>query len=300
MVAFWWEDWPGTSVRPAAWSGWIDTAFIIGAAIVLTLVAQVVVGTPDLRGMFESSPGAGHAATFPGVLPLAGAAFTVMLQLTLVCEGWPLRRLPRVTGGLLALGLSWLIAVVLYHLVITAHPASGSGLRSHSGLINGADLGALLLVVGVWQAWWYVAWKGWPFVELTHRAARLTTANLVIIGGGVLTYSILRRTTIEAETITAVAGALIAAGLTASMLFEGAVRPHVNPAWDRLASVTVISAGAALLYLALVAFADSRTWSRVTRSQWVGYSTVAISVSVILHTAVGRRWPFGDESEPSP
>jgi hypothetical protein len=123
MVGFWWDDWPGTVIRPRAWSGWIDTAFIVGAAIVLTLLAQVVVGRPDLQGIFESSPGVGHAATFPAVLPLAGAAFTIMLELTLVFEGWPLRRLPRVPGGLVAIALSWLIAVVLYHLVVSAFQA---------------------------------------------------------------------------------------------------------------------------------------------------------------------------------
>ena len=43
MVAFWWEDWPGTRLRPS-WSGWADTALIAVGAVVLTGIGQVVVG----------------------------------------------------------------------------------------------------------------------------------------------------------------------------------------------------------------------------------------------------------------
>jgi hypothetical protein len=144
----------------------------------------------------------------------------------------------------------------------------------------------------------YVEWKAWPFVGLGRRWLRLTAANLVIIGGGILTYAMLRGAGVEAETITAGAGCLVAAGLTASMLFEGAVRPHLTAAWNRIVVVTVTAVGGALLYIALSAFAESRNLVRVTRSQWVAYATTALSISVILHTAVGRRWPFGDESDP--
>ena len=47
--------------------------------------------------MFEANPPPGVPATFPATLALAGAVFTAMLQLSLVCERWPL-------GGL---GLRW-------------------------------------------------------------------------------------------------------------------------------------------------------------------------------------------------
>lgn len=48
-------------------------------------------------------------------MPLAGLAFIAMLQLTLVCEGRPLRQhLHHIAAGLGALGASWLVAVALY------------------------------------------------------------------------------------------------------------------------------------------------------------------------------------------
>src|ERR1044072_6378157 len=52
MIAFWWEDWPGTRLGPN-WAGWADTALIAAAAIVLTGVAQAIAGGLDLRGMFQ-------------------------------------------------------------------------------------------------------------------------------------------------------------------------------------------------------------------------------------------------------
>ena len=99
MVAFWWEDWPGTRLR-SSWSGWADTVLIAVGAVVLTAVGQVIAGGLDVGALF--SPG-GRVPTFPATLPLAGAVFVVMLEVTLVGEGWPLRRLPPLVGGPLAL-----------------------------------------------------------------------------------------------------------------------------------------------------------------------------------------------------
>jgi hypothetical protein len=293
MVAFWWDDWPGT-IRSEAWSGWIDTLLIAAGAIAFTVLGQVVVGRADLDALFRSAPGPGQAAT-TAVLPVAGAAFAAMLQLTLVCEGWPLHQLPRIPGGLLAIATAWIIAAVLYWSVVDVHPPAGSGLRAHDGMISGPELGALLTVIGVWQVW-YITWRGWPFSTLRNQAARLALANLVVLGGGWLTYLILDRgASVATETITAAAGSFIAAGLIVSMLFEGAVRSHLTPAWDRVASVAVIAVLALLLYRGLSAFGDGQRWERITTGEWVTYATLdALGVSVILHTAVGRRWPFGD------
>jgi hypothetical protein len=113
MVAFWWEDWPGTMLRPS-WSGWADTALIIVGAVLLTALGQIVVADLDLRSIFDPTPGHGHVPTFPATMPLAAVAFVAMLQLTLVGEGWPLRRLPRLAGGLVALAIAWAVAVVVY------------------------------------------------------------------------------------------------------------------------------------------------------------------------------------------
>ena len=56
MVAFWWEDWPGTRLR-SSWSGWADTALIVAGAVVLAGIGQVVAGGLDVTGLFDPSPG---------------------------------------------------------------------------------------------------------------------------------------------------------------------------------------------------------------------------------------------------
>ena len=73
MVAFWWDRWPGTRLRPS-WSGWADTVLIAAGAVVLTALGQIAVGRLDLRAIFAPSPGTGHVPTFPATMPLAAAA----------------------------------------------------------------------------------------------------------------------------------------------------------------------------------------------------------------------------------
>jgi hypothetical protein len=71
MVAFWWNDWPGSRLA-TPWTGLIDTALVIAASVVLTIAGQAIVERPDLRGVFEAHPGPGVPVTFPATLALAG------------------------------------------------------------------------------------------------------------------------------------------------------------------------------------------------------------------------------------
>jgi hypothetical protein len=286
MVAFWWDGWPGTRLR-ASWSGWANTVLIAVAAVVLTGLGQAIAGHFDVRGIFDPAPGPGHAPTFPTTLPLAAAAFIVMLQLSLVWEGWPLRRLPLVPAGIAALAISWLVALALYAALADVRPPAGAGLATRHGPIAGADLGALLVLVGAWQVLFYVAWRGWPFSAIDRRAARLLAANAVVIAGGVLTYVLVHDATgVSAERITAAAGSFVAAGLLVGMLLEG---------WlgSRLATLAAIVVLGATLDLVLQAYASGRVWTRGGADDWVAHAALnAIAVSVILHVAVGKRWPL--------
>jgi hypothetical protein len=286
MVAFWWDGWPGTRLR-ARWSGWANTVLIAVAAVVLTGLGQAIAGHFDVRGIFDPAPGPGHAPTFPTTLPLAAAAFIVMLQLSLVWEGWPLRRLPLVPAGIAALAISWLVALALYAALADVRPPAGAGLATRHGPIAGADLGALLVLVGAWQVLFYVAWRGWPFSAIDRRAARLLAANAVVIAGGVLTYVLVHDATgVSAERITAAAGSFVAAGLLVGMLLEG---------WlgSRLATLAAIVVLGATLDLVLQAYASGRVWTRGGADERVAHAALnAIAVSVILHVAVGKRWPL--------
>ena len=293
MIAFWWEDWPGSRLRPG-WSGLLNTALVVAGAVLLTFAGQMVVGRLDLRGVFDPTPGAGDAPTFPATMPLAAGFFVVMLQLTLVSEGWPLRRLGRLASGPAALVISAGIAVGLYVLVVRFHPAPCSGLRPRSGPLSGGELGALLVVVGVWQVLFFVAMRGWPFAEVASRALRLVTANLLVVGAGVLTFAVLRGVLgWSASAVSAAGGSVVAAVLLQAMLFEGWPRSDDRPDLERLTTLGVVTILAGLLYCGLTAVARNAYWTIDTPDEWVAYAGLnAIGAAVILHVAIGGRWPF--------
>jgi hypothetical protein len=268
-VAFWWEDWPGTTLRPS-WSGWADTVFIAAGAVVFTGLGQVAVDHLDLRGIFVPSPGAGHVPTFPATMPLAAAAFIAMLEFTLVGEGWPLRALPRRAGGLLALAVAWGAALVVYFALAGVRP----------------ELATALILVGASQALFYVAWRGWPFSHIATRSRRLACAHVVVIAAGLLAYLVLHGVAgVGTDPLAAYAACFVAAALVLGMLLEG---------WLSR-SVTVIAAVAlaAVLALTLYAVAGSLRFTRASADAWVTHVALnALSASVLLHVAIGRRWPF--------
>src|ERR1700704_3990987 len=127
MIALWWEDWPGARLK-APLSGSLNTVLAIAGGVVLTFIGQLVVGHGAVRGIFDARPAPLSSPTFPATMPLAGAFFVVMLQLTLVNEGWPLRRLGRIAAGVIAVAAAWAIALTLYLVLVRTHPKPSSGL----------------------------------------------------------------------------------------------------------------------------------------------------------------------------
>ncbi|HKF30775.1 MAG TPA: hypothetical protein VKB37_00215 [Jatrophihabitantaceae bacterium] len=95
--------------------------------------------------------GPGHVPMFPATLPLGGTAFVAMLELTLVGEGWPLRRLPRIPAGLLAVLISWALALAVYGRLAGVDTPPGSDVIVRYGPVRGAVLGEVLVVIGAWQ-----------------------------------------------------------------------------------------------------------------------------------------------------
>jgi hypothetical protein len=293
VVAFWWEDWPGTRLR-AGLSGWADTVVIALGALVLTAIAQSLAGGLDPVGLFDATPGAGHVPTFPATLPLAGTAFVVMLELILVGEGWPLHRLPRIPAGLIALAVSCAVATLVYVTVVDIRPPAGSRVIARDGPVTGEHLGTVLVLIGAAQVLVYVLWQGRPFAAITSRRTRLACAHVAVIGAGVVTFIVVHVAFgVAAVTITAAAGCFVAACLVLGMQFEGLHLGGLGPAAMRV--VLTLAAGA--LTVALVAtlrgFAGGLRLQRVTADQWVVHASLnALAVSIILHVAVGRRWPF--------
>jgi hypothetical protein len=302
MIAFWWENWPGTRLR-ASWSGWADTLLIAVIAVALTIAGQLLVGHFDLRGIFSPNPGPGHSPVFPITLPLAGAAFVAIMQLTFVCERWPLSRLGSTVGGLLALAAAWAVALVLFFGLAGFQPPSDSGLIARSGPLAPAELGALLVLTGLWQIWFYISWDGWPFTRLTRRTTRLFAGNVVVVGAGIITYLLADTVGVAAVTMIAAAGSFIAAALLVGLLFDGWLPGSPRPSLKRPIIIVVDLVVAAILYAAINAYANHLHWTFAHPTEWVAHVMLnAIAFSVILHVAIGQRWPFaradGDASGP--
>ena len=157
-------------------------------------------------------------------------------------------------------------------------------MTARSGPIAGADFGAALVWIGAWQVLCFVVWRGWPTSGLRPRAARLACAHALVVGGGLLTYALVRAW-FEAPAVTAAAGCFVAAGLIVGMLLEVAAEPPLALAW---------ALGlAAALYAVLAALAAAFSFERATAQDWIAHAALnALAVSTILHVAVGRRWPF--------
>ncbi|HKN54850.1 MAG TPA: hypothetical protein VJX66_20285 [Amycolatopsis sp.] len=255
MIAFWWEDWPGTLAR-GGWSGLSDTAIVVAGGLLLAAVGRAIGGT--------------------GAIALAAGIFTAMLQLTLVCERWPLDGFGRIRSGIAALLLCWVAGVAGYLLAARVLE----------------EYGAWLTAVGVWQMIFYVALRGWPFTRIGARAVRLVSANAAVVACGWGTYAIGRLAGWAPGRITAVCGAGIAAVLVVSMLFE---------AWPAIRLGLLPGRGLALLITLLLTAVLSWTLPMLARrtgvpgtevNGWVAHATLnALSLAVILHVAVWRRWP---------
>ena len=149
-----------------------------------------------------------------------------------------------------------------------------------------ADLGTVLILIAAWQTLFYVAWRGWPFTRVETRWRRLTCAHVVVIAAGVLTFLVIHGVLgVGREPLAAYAGCFVAAALLLGMLLDSCLNR----------SITLIAAVAlaAVLALALYDIAGSLRFARASTDAWVTHVTLnAISMSVLLHVAVGRRWPF--------
>jgi hypothetical protein len=217
-------------------------------------------------------------------MPLAGAIFVAILELTLVSEGWPLRRLNRLAGGVAALGVAWGIGILLFETLVA----------DASGPVAGAQFGSALICVAVLQVGFYVVLRGWPFSQIATRVLRLGVANLAVVGGGLAIYQALHRAAgLAPATISAVGGTAVAAGLVIGMLFDGWLERGLAPATARMANAISAALGTAVLYVGLTAYAHSIGWMRAEPEDWVSHVGLnAIGIGVILHVGVGRRWPF--------
>jgi hypothetical protein len=300
MVAFWWEDWPGSTLRPG-WSALVDTLLIAAAGVALAAVGQMIVGHSDVSGLFDPTPELGSTPLYPAAMPLGLTVFTAMLQLTLVCEGWPFKHLPRLVAGFAALALSWGLALLVQYTAYRFRAPAGSGLISQDGPFSHEDLNAVFALCGAWQVWFFIVWRGWPLNRLGRRWLRITLGNLLVFAGTAFSFALLDGFfDVAARTILATATSFSSAGLLVAMLFEGVFRSRMSATWERAMTFFISVVVGAGLFGGLITYAGTLTWTTSSAEGWVSHVCVnALGAGVLFHVGVSRRWPLNDTTSPA-
>jgi hypothetical protein len=303
--ALWWQGWPARSSSRAV-SGVINTLLIAGVAVVLTALAQVIVGRGDLAHLLSTTP-AGHGPgrpafpSYPWTLPLAALIFLTMIQLTFVCDRRPLRRLGTPGAGIAAVTLSWIVGLVAYKVlanwnaVVPPPVQQALGLSNPGGPVSAFNLLGWTLCVAVWSVLLFIPLKGRPFGRIGSVPARLVAGNLATIALGWATFRVLfGPIALTVPEIAAACGTVIAASLVAALILEGWPARLLTSGFARdgamLATIAVL---AAVMFIVLKALGASTAWP-ATNPVYLWMTVCAlnfVAAGSILWYGVFRRWP---------
>ena len=304
VVAAWWHGWPGSLTKSRPGAGIVNTVIFIVAALVLTGIAQVIVGKADFGAIFHSG---GTFPTFPFLIPLAATIFVAMLQLTFVCDRWPFERMKPIPAGLSAFVLCWAIGLLVYFTVINwdflpAPARAAMGLRNPGGPVNALDFIAWLICLVPYQIIFFQLLSGWPFREFENKVSRLVTSNVFVVGAGWLTYLFLANVLRWPDTTIIGALGTVAVGVNfSSMAFEDYPFHHEKPSMARLGLVMNALGMAFLTYFVLQAIGNAlATWTNPPVQLWIGINSLNfIAPMVILVYAIWGRWPLPPPAPPT-
>jgi hypothetical protein len=207
-------------------------AAILGGAIVLTMLAQAIVGHIDLVGVFSSDPhtAASHLTAFPFTIPLGGALFVTYLEVAIV-SGVPMITKNRLRDGAIAFLGCVIVALILYGTLanwdaIPAPARAALGLRNPGGPIDALDLAGIVISITIWQVL-YLFFGGGPLSAIPAGWSRIVVSNVVVIGLGITTYWLLHYP-LQASVpqIAAIASMVVVGILVVGLLFD---RPAAGP-----------------------------------------------------------------------
>jgi hypothetical protein len=152
---------------------------------------------------FALALGTGSTRTSLLVLgPLSTFALPAVAMVAFWWNDWPGSRLTKPWTGLVDTLL-----------------VAAAGLRNPGGPVAGPDFGSALIAVGVWQAVFFIALRGWPVNTINRRPHRLLAGNALVVGLGALTYLVLRNLAHwQPDAIGAACGCIISAALIVSRL----------------------------------------------------------------------------------
>jgi hypothetical protein len=239
--------------------GGIMTAIIVCGGVILTVLAQAMVGRIDLVGVFSPNPqvAAGHLTAFPFTIPLGALCFVAYLELAIV-SGVPLVSTHRTRDGILAFCGSLAAALILYQALanwasVPAAVRAVIGLRNPGGPVDALDLAGVLISITIWQVL-YLFCGGWVLQTIRVPWQRVALSNVVVIGLGITTFWLLHSVFQLMVPQVAVIGAMVVVGtLIVGILFgmPAAGPPHALPARQRLYRLGLAAAVALFTYVVL-------------------------------------------------
>jgi hypothetical protein len=210
----------------------IILAAILGGAIVLTVLAQGIVGHIDLVGIFSADPrtAASHLSAFPFTIPLGGVLFVAYLEVAIV-SGVPMITKNRLRDGAIAFLGCVIVALILYETLanwnaIPAPARAVLGIRNPGGPIDALDLAGIVISIAIWQVL-YLFFGGGPLSAVPGRWPRIVVSNAVVIGMGLATYWLLHYPLQASVPQIAVVAAMEVVGILVVGILFG--RPAAGP-----------------------------------------------------------------------
>ena len=288
----------GSSQRRRLVAGLVLAA-IVGGAIVLTVLAQAVVGHIDLVGVFSPDPQAtaSHFSTFPFTIPLGGLLFVLYLEVSIV-SGVPLVTKHRLRDGLITFLGCVALALILYQTLANwdAVPVQARallGLRNPAGPIDALDLAGIVISIAIWQVL-YLFFGGGPLASIPAGWQRLVLSNVAVIGLGILTYwvlsSLLRATVPQ---VAAIAAMVVVGTLMVGVLFgmPAAGPPGTISLTTRFIRFCLAAVVAVVTYVVLrwLGTALQPTWTSGSLELWIAISGLnLIGGSIFLYCRILR------------
>lgn len=307
VSGLWWTGWPASHLDRAG-AGSTNLVLAAVGAMVLTGIGQIVIGGLDVDGIFSNNTAIadGTLTSFPFTVPLAVAIFVAMLQLTFVLGKWPLATINPVKAGFIALLTVWVVGIVAYLVfanwdLVPPEARDLIGLRNPGGPFWALDFVGALVSIVVWQLTFSLLLGGWPFTLIESAPTRLAVSSAVVIGGGWVTYLIVKDGIGWTDvTIIGVCGSAVAAILLLVLVFETWPFATQNPALARGQLVATAVGLTAALFFGLKAVGNGfETWDRQPVELWIAASGLNyIGGPIIVHCLFFGRWPLTPVPQP--
>ena len=221
MVAFWWEDWPGTRLRAELVGLGRHRADRRRRGRADRASARRSPAGSTCAGIFDPRRGPARA-DLPGHAAAGRRRVRGDAPADAGRRGLAAAAPARVPAGLSALAASWAVALVVYCCSPRSTRRPGRRRRAR-GPSPGPTSARLLVLIGAWQVLFFVVWRGWPFTrDPGPRRAVAVRARRRARRRGSLTFVVARRRRGRRSARSPPRPAcFVAAGLLVGMLFEG-------------------------------------------------------------------------------